>query len=142
MTVQSPPIYEPLAQEDGKPRIPWVLFFNQLFEGDAGNDWSPTFTDLTVSGTPTITGRYYRIGRNLVFFHVNIIPATSTTATAGTTYIDNFPLQFNNDSVCWAVTGGLGDGPGHIVSSSNRVYVPSWSAVTVPLTIIGMGEAK
>lgn len=141
MTVQPPPIYEPLAQEDGKPRIPWTLFFNQIFDGDAGAEWNPTFQSLTEVGTPTITGRVYKLSKYISFFHVNITPATSTTATAGTTYIDNFPLQFSNDGACWAVTGGLGDGPGHIVASTNRIYVPSWSAVTVPLTIIGIGEA-
>ena len=141
MTTQAPPIYEPVVEQDGKPRLPWILFFNQMFDGDPGKEWTPTFTDLTEVGTPTITGRYYKLTKYLTFFHVNITPDTSTTATAGTTYIDNYPLQFTNDSVNWAVTGGLGDGPGHIVSATNRIYTPGWSAVTVPLTIIGFGEA-
>lgn len=142
MTVTAPPIYEPVVGDDGKARIPWILFFNQIFKGDAGSAWPPTFVDLTEVGTPTIEGYYYKITDSLVFFHVNISPSTSTTSTAGTTYIDNFPLTFSNDGVCWAVSGGLGDGPGHIVASTNRIYVPAWTAVTVDLTVIGIGEAK
>lgn len=130
-----------LVGDDGKPRIPWMRFFDQMFSGDAGNAWTPTFQNLSTSGTPTITGGFYKISKYLTYFYVNITPATSTTATAGTTYIDNFPLQFTNDGACFAVTGGLGDGPGHVVASTNRIYVPSWSAVTVPLTITGIVEA-
>jgi len=97
---------------------------------------------LTEVGTPEIEGRYYRLNKYLTFFHVNITPATSTTATAGTTYIDNYPVNFTNDGVCWAVSGGLGAAAGHIVANTNRIYVPAWSAVTVPLTVIGVGEAQ
>jgi len=142
MTIQPPPIYERIAGEDGKAPLPWVLFMNQLFNGDSGVDWTPAFTNLTEVGTPTITGRYYRLSQYLTFFRVLITPATSTTSTAGTTYINNYPLSFSNDGACFAVTGGLGSASGHIVSATNRIYVPEWTAVTVPLTIIGIGEAR
>lgn len=142
MTLQAPPIYEKIAGEDGKPPLPWILFFQQSFDGDAGVDWVPTFTSLTTVGTPTITGRYYKLSKYLTFFRVTIVPETSTTATAGTTYINNFPLTFRNDGVCWAVSGGFGANAGHIVASTNRIYVPAWSAVTVPLSILGVGEAQ
>ncbi|NCC41693.1 MAG: hypothetical protein EOM21_20215 [Gammaproteobacteria bacterium] len=141
MSVQPPPIYEALADDQGKAKLAWTLFFSQMFDGDAGTDWSPLFTDLTTVGAPTITGRYYRLSKYLTFFRVLITPSTSTTSTAGTTYIGNFPLSFSNDGIVFAVSGGIGDGPGHIVAASNRIYVPGWSAVTVPLTVIGIGEA-
>lgn len=140
--IDPPPINEILAEQNGLPKLPWILFFNDVFEGDAGTEFVPVFQNLTTVGTPEITGRYYRINQQFVFFTVQIDPATSTSATAGTTYIENFPLTFQSDSACWAVSGGVGDGPGHIVASTNRIYVPGWSAVTIPLTVIGIGVAR
>jgi len=141
MSVENPPFYENIVGQDGKATLRWLVFLQQLFDGDSGTVWTPNFVNLTTTGTPEITGRLYRLSKYLTFFHVNIIPATDTSSTAGTTYIDNYPVQFTNDGICFAVTGGLGDGPGHIVSSSQRIYTPAWTAVTVPLTIIGIGEA-
>lgn len=134
-----PPLYDPLTDEEGKPSLAWTIFFNQLFEGDTGESWVPTFTSLTETGTPTITGRYYRLGRIVLFF-ITIIPGTNTSAIAGTTFVNNFPLTFAGDGPVFAVSGNLGDGPGHIVASNNRIYTPTWTAVTVPLTLIGFAE--
>lgn len=141
-TVKPPPIYEPLAENDGKPRLPWVLFFNSLFNGDTGTNWTPTFTNLTISGTPTITGRLYRIGQSLAYFSVLITPATNTSAVAGTTYINNFPLTLKKDGACLAVSGLLGSSAGMCDSATNRIYVPAWTTVTVPLTVVGFVEAS
>ena len=141
MSIQPPPIYEILSGEDGKPKLPWIVFFNSVYNGDAGLNWTPNFESLGVSGTPTITGRYYRLSQYLVFFRVTVIPDTNTTSTAGTTYIDNFPLVFSADGACIAVSGNLGATPGHIVASNNRIYTPGWTAATVPVTVLGIGEA-
>lgn len=140
-SIKEPPIYEPLAEDDGKARLPWILFFNSLFKGDTGTDWTPTFTSLAVTGAPTITGKYYRIGRSLVYFTVNITPSTDTTSTAGTTYVNNFPLTMAGNGICFAVSGLLGSNSGMCDQITNRVYVPGWSAVTVPLTVVGLVEA-
>lgn len=139
---EAPPLQHPLVNEDGTPSIPWVLFFNALYTGDRGSGWSPTFTGLTISGVPTVTGKYYRLSDRLVYFTIRVVPGTSTTATAGATYASNFPLTFNGDGACLAVSGNLGSGAGMIDATNQRIYVPSWSAVTVPLTIVGMAEAS
>ena len=141
MTVSAPPIYDQVIDDQGKAKLSWANFFQQTFDGDAGTLWTPTFVSLTEVGTPVIDGRYYRLTKYLTFFKVVITPGTSTTSTAGTTYIDNYPITFTGDGICFAVSGNLGTSSGHIVASSNRIYVPGWSAVTVPLTIIGIGEA-
>jgi len=141
-TQQPPPIYQQIVQEDAKVSLPWVLFFQQTYDGDAGTVWEPNFVNLSEVGSPTITGRYYRLTKYLTFFHVNITPATSTSSTAGTTYIDNYPVNFTNDGFCIAVSGGAGSSGGHITSSNNRIFTPEWVTVTIPLTIIGIGEAQ
>jgi hypothetical protein len=137
-----PPSGDQVVDKDGFMSLSWLLFNNGIYEGDTGTDWTPAFTSLTQTGTPTITGRYYRVLRRLCFFRVLIVPGTDTTSTAGTTYINNFPLTFTSDGVCFAVSGNLGATPGHIVASNNRIYVPAWTAVTVPLTVIGIGEVS
>lgn len=142
-SIKAPPIYEPLADpQTGIANLPWILFFNSLFTGDTGDDWTPTFTNLTISGTPTITGRFYRFGKSLAYFRVKIVPATSTTAVAGSTYINNFPLVMQGDGACLAVTGLLGGVAGMCDQSSNNIYVPAWTAVTVPLSVVGIVEAS
>lgn len=142
-SIKEPPIYEPLADEkSGVASLPWILFFNSIFTGDRGTAWTPTFTNLTINGTPTITGRFYQIGRSLAYFRASIIPATDTSSTAGSTYINNFPLTMNGDGICFVVSGLLGSNSGQCEQASNRIYVPTWTTVTVPLSIIGIVEAS
>jgi hypothetical protein len=135
-STQPPPIIHPVVDKNGVATIPWTLFFNQQFTGDTGVDFTPTFTNLTQTGVPTITGRYYKLGQ-LVYFSIRIVPATDTTATAGTTYC-SFPLTAISDGACTAVSGLLGGSIGMVDAASNRIYVPGWSAVTIPLTIVGL----
>lgn len=143
-TVKSPPIYQPLSDDDsGKASLPWILFFNQLYNGDTGDTWVPLFTNLTTTGaSPTITGRVYKLNQSIAFFRVKIVPGTDTSSTAGTTYINNFPLQMSADGINFAVSGLLGSNSGMCDQTSNNIYVPTWTAVTVPLTIVGMVEAS
>lgn len=131
-----------MVDEEGIATLPWILFMNQLFTGDTGTIWTPTFTSLTQVGVPTITGKYYKIGQNLCYFAVRIVPATSTSCTAGTTYIDNFPLTVLGDGACLAVSGLLGSSAGQVEQGTNRIYPPAWTAVTVPLTIVGFAEVR
>lgn len=144
--VKPPPIYEPLfeapEQLDPKPSVPWILFFQQLFNGDTGTKWNPNFVNLTQVGTPTITGRVYQISKSIAYFAVKIVPGTNTSSTAGTTYIDNFPFRMRGDGVNFAVSGLLGTNAGQCEQATNRIYVPTWSAVTIPLTVVGMVEAS
>lgn len=141
MSNSPPPIYEILSEQNGKARLPWILFFNQIFAGDSGTDWTPVFVNLTIIGTPSITGKYYRNGR-FIDFWVKIVPATSTTSVAGTTYIDPLPFKVTTDTVCHAIAGTTGVDFGVVKSSNNRIYVPSWAALAVPLTITGRAEAN
>jgi hypothetical protein len=141
MSLAIPPLYDKIIDSDDKANLNWTIFFQGLSNGDSGADWSPTFVNLGVSGTPEISGRYYQISKYLTYFSVFINPnGGNTTSTAGSTYIDNFPLPFGGDGIVFALSGNLGDGPGHIVASSNRIYVPSWSAVSIGLTLIGICE--
>lgn len=141
MSNSPPPIYESLSEQNGKPRLPWILFFNQMFAGDSGTDWTPAFVNLTIVGTPSITGKYYRNGR-FIDFWVKVVPATSTTSVAGTTYISTPPFTITTDAVCHALAGTTGIDAGICRAADNRIYVPSWAALATPLTITGRVEAN
>lgn len=144
-TVKAPPIYAPLTDDIKNPvaSLPWILYFNSLFTGDTGTDWLPTFINLTVVGAaPTVTGRTYKISGSLIYFSVRIVPGTNTSSVAGSTYINNFPLILKGDGACLAVSGLLGAPGGMCDMASNNIYVPAWTTVTVPLTVVGIVEAN
>lgn len=141
MAVQGPPTRNPLTENKGELTMPWLLFFNQMYNGDAGTNWTPTFIDLTTVGTATISGRYYRVSQFLCYFNIRVLPGTNTSAVAGTTYIDNFPLTVNSPGFCLTVSNNLGGGLGMVNAANNRIYVPGWTTVTAPINIIGIAEA-
>ena len=142
MPLSPAPITQKISNKDGLPTLPWVLFFNQNFEGDAGEAWSPNFVGLTISGTPTITGRFYRLSQYLVFFKIDIEPDTSTSATAGSTYVDNFPLGVTGNGFCTVVAGNTGGSIGMVRASDKRIYVPAWTNVTDTVSVLGICEAR
>lgn len=141
-SVKEPPTIQPMVDDKtGLPTFPWLLFFDGIFRGDAGTLWTPTLTNLTVVGAaPTITGRVFKIGY-LAYFWVRIVPGTNTSAVAGTTYINNFPLVLESDGACFAISGLLGSNSGMCDQASNNIYVPAWTNVTVPLTVVGIVQA-
>lgn len=140
MAVNPAPITNPVVDQGGLPTLPWTLFFNQNFEGDAGTDWTPTITGLTGS-TTSVTGRYYRLSQYLTFFRITITPNGNTSSTAGTTYVGNFPLTFNFDGFNTVVSGSGGGTIGMNRASDNRILLPAWTNVSVPLIILGFVEA-
>ena len=104
---------------------------------DTGS-WSPAFTGLTeVGGSATIVGVFTRIGR-IVFFTVSVTGVTTTAAVAGTTYCD-MPLAAGADDACSAANAAtnVGLGTGHVDSSSDRIYVPGWTATGDTIIISG-----
>lgn len=141
--VSPPPITEGIVTADLNTALPWIMFFNALWQGDTGTDWTPTFVSMGSTGTPTYSGTVFRIGQRLCYFRITVTPATDTSATAGTTYCDNFPLTITTDGSCAAVSGSVGSADSGIcVASTNRIYVPGWTTITVPVTITGFIEAK
>lgn len=143
MATNPAPITQQVIDENGLPTLPWTLFFNQNFEGDAGTDFAPEFVSLTaVGGAPTITARFFRLSQFLIYFRLTVTPVTNTSATAGTTYAEDLPFNVNADGFCLAVAGAQGGGTGIVQADTNRIYVPAWTTVTVPVTVLGICEAR
>lgn len=143
MSLEAPPTQQPIIlDQSGMTATQWIIFFNSMFNGDLGDAWTPTLVNLTIVGsTPQITGRIYSLSQALKLFTVRIIPGTNTSAVAGTTYINNFPITMLGDGINFAVSGNLGTNAGMCDKATNRIYVPGWTTVTVPLTIMGIVEA-
>lgn len=118
----------------------WSLFFKYLWNGDQGQDYTPTATSLT--GTATITGRYYRLSKGLYYLRIRVVPATDTSSVAGTTYA-SFPMTvpaFGNLGVINETTNqSIGTA---VITSNGRIYLPTWTTVTAPITISGIIEAQ
>lgn len=129
------PITEPVIEQSTLlAKGSWTLFFNGLYTGDTGTIWTPIATNLTQVGVATITGAYYRSGQ-FIDFYIKIVPGTSTSSTAGSTYFD-LPFDVLQDGACEASTG-LTSSPGGLQASTNRVYPPNWAATGNTITISG-----
>jgi hypothetical protein len=95
--------------------------------------WTPSFTDLTVVGTPTYTGLYTKIGR-VVYFSVRIQSTTTTASTVGVTVMSSFPfvIATGENTVLSAVNfdtlASLPNGTITKSAGSTIAYLPTWAA--------------
>jgi hypothetical protein len=145
MTISQPPLYQPIIDQTGRTSIQWALFFSQLYSGDTGKAWVPSFTGLTSSGgAPSFGGRVYQINQSIAFFRATVIPASggSTSAVGGTTNISNFPFTMKGDGIVFAVSGKNGTGSGMCEQSSNLIWTPAWTSITANISLIGIVEAS
>lgn len=135
-----PPRTEPMIDDDKFTTLDWTAFFESLATGDAGTSWTPTFTGLTeVGGAATITGVYYRLSAKICFFKIVITPVTSTSATLGTTFCNNFPLAIQGSNAVTTVSGFTAAPAG---ADSTGIYASTWTAITSPITLTGTIEAN
>jgi len=134
MTISLAPIADKVLDDNGKLRPSWVEYFSQLTRGDVGTTWNPTIENLTSTGTPTISGVYYQ---NLGFtdFAVKIVPGTDTSSTAGSTKIV-LPFTVTADVPVGVVTS-TNAAFGTVSASTKTVFLPTWTAITTPITITG-----
>lgn len=89
--------------------------------------WTPTFTSLTVVGTPTYVGTYVRIGA-VVHCWLQVTSSTSTAAVLGTTTFTGLPYTPSSNSVMMAVNGGASSLGTGIIATSGTCYPPTWAA--------------
>ncbi len=134
MTAAIAPIADKLLDDTGKLRPSWVVYFSDLNRGDVGTTWNPTITNLASTGTPTITGVYYQ-NQGFTDFAVKIVPGVDTSSTLGSTTIAT-PFSVAADTVANVVSGN-GTAFGVVNASSKTIFLPTWSALTAPVTITG-----
>lgn len=129
------PITDSVVDDNRKCRPTWVEYFGALSNGDVGTSFTPVFTNLGSTGTPTISGVYYQ-NQGVTYFAVKIVPATDTSSVAGSTSF-TLPFSVSVDTVCYTVAG-LSVNLGVVNAASKTVYPPTWTNLTVPITITGI----
>lgn len=122
----------------------WARWFNQIYKylSYDNNHWrtlTPTFTGLTITGTPTYTFLYQK-SRRLVSFSIKIDPNGGTIAsTLNTTYINNLPYTASDHSMA-LVMNGTTRAPinsAHININEKRIYIPTIGATANIILIAG-----
>ena len=116
--------------------------FRDILGQDLWNTWTPVFTSLTQSGTPTLSGRYRIVGRELEF-QVKIVPGTNTASTADTTYFAlpvaakgfGGEIQTSASATMTLTRTSLG-----INVANSRGYCDGWTASTNTIFIAGWYE--
>lgn len=88
--------------------------------------WTPSWTSLTVVGTPTYTGFYTIIG-NVLKFVSTVTATTSTACTVGVTNINNLPVSAARADVVYVSSNFVGN-IGMGIVSTNVVFPPGWAA--------------
>lgn len=135
---------EPVVDDNKNVTLPWQAFFEAVANGDPGNTWTPTFQSLTHTGAdPTITGVYYFLSDKLTYFRITITPASGgdTSAVAGTTYCDNYPLTIGAQAGSLTI-GGSGAAAAGITDGTRRIYTGTWTNAAVPISIMGIIELQ
>ncbi len=133
----SPPINTNLTNQSGKATDPWAQWFGNVFQTPTREKpWTPTLTGLSGTGAFSITGLWNRVGP-LVFFKVLITPSSGTTTASGAV-ISNFPFNAVFGQV-QAFNVSTRQGIGSTLVDST-VSVPNWSALSVPVGIIGFAQ--
>jgi hypothetical protein len=110
------------------------------YAGTANNAYetafTPTFTGLTVVGTPAHSGSYSKVGP-WVFFEMTVAASTSVQAGAGSTYFA-LPVAAAKKGTLSAVNSttvaSYGDG---LCNTDGNGYLPTFGPVA-SVTITGM----
>lgn len=145
MTLAAPPVQQPLMDQGGDTNVLWILFFNSIFNGDAGVAWTPIVGGLgNGGGAPKISGRVYKLSNYLTFFRFTIVPASggNTSSVAATTYVSNFPYIMSGDGLCGSVSSKTGGSLGMCEQATNKIWLPPWTTVGAPISIIGIVEGS
>lgn len=105
--------------------------------------WSPSRTNWTDVGTPTVTARYCQTG-NVVHFQIKVVPSTSVATTAGTSYT-SLPASCGASALSGMgmmqnLTTLIAVGNCVIDTANSRCYVPTQAASGNTFLIAGSYE--
>lgn len=130
----NPPINTSMLDQKGIPTKTWSAWFGNIFQTPAqGKPWVPVLSGITTTGAYIITGEWNRIGP-MLYFSILITPSSGNTTASGA-LITNLPFE-NGYGQTTAFNASTREGVGSALVTSS-VSVPNWSALTVPVQIIG-----
>lgn len=103
--------------------------YRDILGQDRWETFTPSFTSLTVVGSPTYTGRFRVVGK-WCQFQVTLVSSTSIASTAGTTYF-TLPITSRGiagHGVMTNATTNIAVGTCHIDVTNGRCYPPTQTA--------------
>jgi len=102
------------------------------------SSWTPTATNVTTTGSPTYSGTYTRIG-NRVMFEITISVSGGTNAFTGNSTYLTLPSGLTPTSLgsCSAVLANTTQVGHCYISTTGRVYLPTWAASNQTVFISG-----
>lgn len=107
---------------------------NTLDDYEEGT-WTPGVGNLIITGTPTFTGTYTKIGR-IVYFSANLSTTGTITSTAGTSFINSgFPyvsalaVYYVTPVINGATIASIGNGLTGISGGNTIIYMPTIAGV-------------
>lgn len=128
-------IYIGIAPLDASPSM-----YSQCPADVVNGTWAPALSGFTITGSPTISGKYTKQGR-LVTFMISITGATSTTNVAATGVVTNMPYTIGGISsgICTVtdLTTFVGSTTGYLPAGSTQCYPPAWTATSNGKVISG-----
>lgn len=93
--------------------------------------WTPSFSSLTVTGSPTYSGKYTKIGRVVyISWQITTGGSATTSSTANTTSITNLPYTVNTSGVMSVSSNNIKNIGVGMFYSSTTAYTPTWIATT------------
>lgn len=115
--------------------------YQDILGQDKWTAWTPAFGSLTVVGTPTYTGRFKVVGRQL-FFQATLVSTTSIASVAGTDYLTLPKTALGLGGVATMTNGttNVAVGVCHIDVATSRCYLPTQVASGNTFTLAGWFE--
>jgi hypothetical protein len=103
---------------------------NTLDDYEEGT-WTPSFSGLTVTGSPTYSGTYTKIGRAVYVNWVILTGGTATTSsTANSTSFSGLPFTIASSGVMSVSSNNISNIGVGMLYSGTTAYTPTWIATT------------
>lgn len=115
--------------------------YRDILGQDKWETFAPSFTSLTVVGSPTYTGRFRVVGK-WCQFQVTLVASTSVESTAGSTYF-TLPITARGIAGLAAMSNNstnIAVGLCHINVTNGRCYLPTHPASNSTFSISGSYE--
>jgi hypothetical protein len=98
--------------------------------------WTPVLSNWTNVGTPSIVGKYKRVGKVVTFF-ATITPGTSISATISTSSITGFPFSSLEAGAATMHDANVISYGVCAIGASGIIYPQTSGVLTVPVTFVG-----
>lgn len=103
---------------------------------DLMTSWTPTLVGWTNVGSPTVVGKYKRVGK-IVTFYVTVTPATSISSTVVTSTITGFPFTSIEVGSATMTDGNAASYGACVVGPTGIIYPQTSGVLTAQINLVG-----